>query len=241
MADSANKIIHITRDFNSLKNIIATRSLRLSYCKENFYANNRNISLAVHPMVCFSEYNIDEINSKKITYGRHAVGFSKKWARKNKIGPVLYVSQSSLAAKGMKTLLEARQGKCSSKLPSNLRLPIMELKCFIKNEQGHNRHYKKDNYDFKSENEWRYVPEKSKINGNLISQNQSVYMKDINGYNEKLLEFPLRFEIRDIEVLFVLNESEAELCLEYGVPRSTIRISKWEWEDSIKINAGPTD
>ncbi|WP_281499688.1 abortive infection system antitoxin AbiGi family protein [Allomuricauda sp. SCSIO 64092] len=85
-----NKIIHITGDFSKLVSILKSTSLRLSYSRENFYSNGNSISNAVHPMVCFSEYNLKEIGSKKITYGNYGVGFSKDWARSKKIGPVLY-------------------------------------------------------------------------------------------------------------------------------------------------------
>lgn len=45
----------------------------------------------------------------------------------------------------------------------------MELKCFIKNEQGYNSHFDVDDFDFKSENEWRFVPEKWEIGNNRCS------------------------------------------------------------------------
>ncbi len=149
-------------------------------------------------MVCFSEYNLKNIHLRKITYGQYGIGFNKDWARNKKIGPVLYVSQNSLAAKGMSTLLRARQNSSEMKLPKNLRLPIMELKCFIKNEQGYNSHFEVDNFDFKSEKEWRYVPEKMEIDNNYISQSQKIYDKKQEDYNNRLLDYPLKFNVSDI-------------------------------------------
>jgi len=231
-----NKIIHITSGFDVLKNILSSKSLNLSYSQESFCDSSKTISRAVHPMVCFSEYNIDEIDTKKITYGRYGLGFSKDWARKKKIGPVLYVSQNSLAAKGMSKLLIARRNLPKSKLPKNLRLAIIELKCFMKNEQGYNSHFGVDNFDFKSENEWRYVPEKRIISNFHISQKQNVYEMRKDEYNRRLLEYPLKFKLSDIEVIFVTSEQEViEIARTFRIDKGRIKISGWEYNKLKKI------
>lgn len=222
-------IIHFTGDLKTLKSILKSTSLKLSYSKENFYSNGNPVSKAVHPMVCFSEYRLDEIHTKNITYGNYGLGFTKEWARRKKIGAVLYVSQRSLAAKGMNTLLRARQNSQQFGLPKNLRLPIMELKCFIKNEQGYNSHFNKQDFDFKSENEWRFVPEKWEIEDNYISQSQSVFEKNREEYNRKLEKFPLKFELKDLQVVFVSNQNEIDLLVEeFDVPADKIRIASWK-------------
>jgi hypothetical protein len=108
-------------------------------------------------------------------------------------------------------------------------LPIIEIKCFIKNEQGFNCHFNIKDFDFKSENEWRYVPEKVEINNRFISQNVNVYEKEKEIYNEKLLRFALKFDIKDIEVVFVSNESEiVTLNTELGIPSEIFMVSKWK-------------
>ncbi len=222
-------IIHVTGSLKALKSILKSSSLRLSYSKEDFCIGTQKISSAAHPMACFCEYNIKELNSKMITYGKYGIAFSKAWALKKRISPVLYIDGNSLAAKGLATLLKARQNKESSTLPKNLRLPIMEIKCFTKNVRGYNSYFKKGNFDFKNENEWRYVPRKSDIGGNLISQNQSTYLKNPERYNKKLLPYPLRFNAKDIEMIFVATKSEAtKISSEFSIDPKKLKLSNWK-------------
>lgn len=222
-------LIHATDEFEKLKGILKSRSLRLSYSKENFKANGKIVSKAAHPMVCFSEFNLDRIDDEIITYGKFAVGFDKDWARKKKIGPVLYIEQNSLAAKGLESLLRARQNQNLSKLPSSLRLPIMELKCFIKNETGYNSHTKDYKFNFKAENEWRFVPKKDEIDNFYISQNQNTFRRNHRKHNEILSNYPLRFELKDLKVIFVSNLQEKDLIHSlFDIDQSIIRISNWK-------------
>ena len=120
-----NLIIHFTSSFDTIKNIISSSSLRLSYCKEDFRMRNLKVSSAAHPMVCFSKYDIHNIDDEIITYGKYGIGLSPDWASKKKVNPVLYIDQNSRAALGLGKLLRARRNKENSKLPDNLRLPIM--------------------------------------------------------------------------------------------------------------------
>ena len=106
-----NIIVHTTGSIENLKSILMSKSLKLSFSSEDFSFKKKVVSKAAHPMVCFSEYNPETINNQVITYGKYAIGFSKKWAREKNIGPVLYVSETSIAAKGMNELLKARRKK----------------------------------------------------------------------------------------------------------------------------------
>ena len=224
---SESILIHATRSFSSLVSIISSSSLRLSYSKEDFCIGAKNISSAAHPMVCFCEYKKNRLMQEVITYGRYGVAFTKDWGLKKRVSPVLYVDDNSLAAKGIATLLKARQNK-EAKIPSHLRLPIMEIKCFTKNVQGYNSFFNKNNFDFKSENEWRYVPRKSDIDNNLISQNQSTYRKNPEKYNKKLLPYPLRFNHSDVDTIFVSNEKEVQLIRNlFSFSSSNIEVSTW--------------
>ncbi|MFD2561169.1 abortive infection system antitoxin AbiGi family protein [Aquimarina rubra] len=223
-----NIIVHITEEYKSLFSILSERSLRLSFSSENFYFKDKAVSKAAHPMICFSEYNPKTINQERITYGSYGIGFSKKWARNNNIGPVLYVSQTSVAAKGMKELLTARRKTKEGRLPRKLRLSIMEVKCFMKNEIGYNSFSGELDFDFKAENEWRYIPKKIAIDNYLISQNQRTYLKNKDKHNEKLKKYPLQFNLNDIGLVYVSNKSEKiELSEKFGLEKEKIRISEW--------------
>lgn len=94
-------------------------------------------------------------------------------------------------------------------------------------------------FNFKSEKEWRYVPTKSEINGNLISQTKQNYEIRPDYYNERLKKFPLRFQITDIEYIFVETERQRdEISRKFGIEKSIIKISKWTTElKKAKANA----
>ena len=223
-----NLIIHFTSTFKNLKNILSTSSLRLSYCKEDFLVGKRRVSSAAHPMVCFSEQNIIDLQKKRFTYGCYGLGFSKSWARKRKVSPVMYIPDNSQAAKGLGTLLVARRNNENNRLPKELKLAIMQLKCFTKNETGNNRHLKINNFDFKNENEWRFVPEKKDIGGGLISQKKSVFRRRPDYYNAKLLDFPFNFKHSDLEAIFVKSKKEIiSIVDQFELDSEIIFISNW--------------
>lgn len=61
------------------------------------------------------------------------VQMKQSWVQRNKITPVLYVDESSQVALSLGKLLRARQGRESFELPNDLRLSVIQLKCFTKN------------------------------------------------------------------------------------------------------------
>ena len=230
MEEKENIIVHSTKFFDDLKNILESKSLKISFCCEDFYFNKSAISKAAHPMICFSEYNPLTINNEIITYGKYGIGFSKSWAREKKISPVLYVSENSTAAKGMKELLIARRIRSlDKKLDPKLRLAIMEIKCFIKNEKGYNSNTHNPEFDFKSENEWRFVPQKKEIKNYLISQNQSTYLNNKKKHNQKLEKFPLKFDLNDLKVVYVSNANERnEIIKLTDIAPEKVKIAIWK-------------
>ena len=191
--------------------------------------DKQRISSAAHPMACFSEFSCRELEQATITYGKYGIAFTKDWASNKKLSPVIYIENHSQAAKGLGALLRARQNKLHSKLPDHLRLPIMQLKCFTKNVRGHNSYFNEDDFDFKSENEWRYVPSKKDIKGNLISQHLSKYLDDPAKYNKKLEPYPLRFNTADIEKIFVSCRAEIKsFSKELKINERKFEISVWK-------------
>lgn len=221
-------IIHFTSEFEVLATILRTKSLKLFYCKEDFYLGNQRVSSAVHPMISFSEYFVKSIDKKKITYGKFGIGFKKAWVTKNKLHPVLYVDNTSLIAASLADLLKARRKNATSQLAPNIRLAILTIKCFTKNAEGYNSYFNVENFDFKSENEWRYVPTKKQIDGKLISQTKSKYIAKPDYYNNQLNKYSLKFSVADIEVIFVSSEKQRQAIADFiSIDSDKILISKW--------------
>jgi hypothetical protein len=172
------------------------------------------------------EQDLSELPIRKISYGQYGVGFSKDWARKKQLSPVIYLTNDSLAALGLGKLLRAR--KVRDTIPKELRLPIMQIKCFTKNEKGYNSALKDKEFEFKMENEWRYVPSKKLIGNNLISMDKSKYKKNRKKFNDKLLNYSLKFYISEIATVYVRDEQETEILVnDLRIPMDMIRVSPW--------------
>ncbi|HHQ6557090.1 TPA: abortive infection system antitoxin AbiGi family protein [Serratia fonticola] len=199
-------ITHFTNEFEKLLSIISSHSFLLRYCGEYFGdKNGKVVSNAAHPMVSFSGYDSCELPTKRITYGGYGISLHKSWALKNGITPVNYIEKNSPVASGLIALLRSRQLK---QLPSHLRLPVIQLKCFTKHVYGYNSYFSRNNYDFEYEKEWRYVPTIEQIKKNLISINFSAYKRRKDFYNAKIEKFPLEFSHEDVRCIYVKNESE---------------------------------
>lgn len=221
-------ILHFTKELKTIESILKSSSFKLEFCSEYFGDKNRIVSNAAHPMVCFSEYTDSELESRNITYGGYAVALSKTWARINGLSPVLYVEKNSQAAIGLGTLLKERQKHGKDAIPQKLRLPIMQVKCFTKHETGYNSYFDCDDFCFKSENEWRYVPTKTQIGGGYISLNRRTFLKNKERYNSRLSSFPLRFNHSDIVAIYVqTNDQAVELKMQFKDLASKIKLSNW--------------
>ena len=221
-------IIHFTSEFETLKTIIKSLSLRVFYCKEDFYLGENKVSSAVHPMISFSEHVVKAINNKNITYGKFGIAFTNSWINKNKIHQVLYIEKNSLVAKSLAELLKARRKNAKEQLSPKVRLSIMTIKCFTKNSRGYNSYFGINDYDFKSENEWRYVPTKRQIDGKPISLSKSNYLADPDFYNDALKSYPLKFSANDIEYIFVSTEKQKNIIERLiKVDKERIKISEW--------------
>jgi Putative abortive phage resistance protein AbiGi, antitoxin len=223
-----SSIIHFTRTFDTLKSILTDSSFRLFYCRKVLYLGDNIASSAVHPMVSFSEQIIKTINKKNITYGKFGIGLKQIWVIKNRLHPVLYFDKNSLVAKALTDLLKARRKNGKLELAPNVKLSIMTIKCFTKNAVGYNSFFDMTDFNFRAEKEWRYVPTKAQINNGLISQTKKIYDKKPDYYNDKLRNFPLKFQITDIEHIFVETEKQKnELITSFGIDTNLIKLSKW--------------
>ena len=140
----------------------------------------------------------------------------------------MYIDNNSIVADAMGVLLKARRNK-EKLLSTILRSPIMTIKCFTKNVRGYNSHLNKKDFNFKSEKEWRFVPDKKSIGGHFISESRSVFLKNKRLYNDRLIPFPLKFEASSIKVIFVSTEKEKlELLNLFNINSQKILLSKWK-------------
>ncbi len=223
-------IIHFTKHLKDLVRILNSNSLRISYCKEEFIVGTKAKSRAAHPMVCFSQFDLKETRSKKkLTYGDYGVGFLREFAIDRNVSPVIYLPKDSTPARGLGRLLTARRNKEIFNLSGDLRLAIMQLKCFTKNESGLNSNQGQENFNFKDENEWRFVPTETQIGGGRISLGVKTFMKNEEKWNEKLSCHPFGFKLTDVAVVFVRKSCEvARICRDTGVSNKLVKTSRKE-------------
>lgn len=221
-------IIHFTREFSVIEKILETSSLKLTYSGEIFQLGIQKISSAAHPMVCFSEYSLAELQERTITYGSYGIAFSREWVKKKKIHPVLYIDKNSIVAKSLAGLLRARRNKLKD-MPDALKMQIMTIKCFTKNIVGYNSYFDKHNFNFREEQEWRFVPQKVQIGNGLISQGLKKFLEKKKSYNDKLIAFPLKFDIDDIEYVFVKTHKEQQIIRDkFNISKNKLLISDWK-------------
>ncbi|MBL4832696.1 MAG: hypothetical protein JKY26_01880 [Pseudomonas sp.] len=221
------QIIHFTETYNSLSSILLDSSFKLSYCSEIFTVKGSRVSSAAHPMVCFSAYSTIDLNGRNITYGRYAIVMKKTWVNANTVTPVLYVDSYSQVALALGKMLRSRQGKETFKLPDELRLPVIQLKCFTKNSRGYNSYYKEDNFLFYEENEWRFVPTLSELDGARLSQNLSTYENNKLKHEIKLSGHSLNFKYQDIEKVYVEHEVEVSNVKSILGGSTVVEVSPW--------------
>lgn len=229
----SKKIIHFTNSYNSLSGILDAKGFKLAYCGEIFTVEGRRVSSAAHPMVCFSAYSGTDLNGRNITYGRFGIEMKKEWVEVNKITPVLYVNESSQVALALGTMLRARQEREEFKLPRELRLPVIQLKCFTKNAVGYNSYFEKQDFKFYEENEWRFVPTLTELNGVKLSQNLSTYENNKIKHDIKLSGHTLGFEMKDIKKVYVQHESEiVDIKAIFG-SEIVVLVSPWDTDLSV--------
>lgn len=184
-------------------------------------------------MVSFSNYNLKYLAKKKITYGKFGIAFKEDWVKRNSINPVIYMNNMSFASSGLDTLLKARRSTVEM-LPAKVRLAIIKLKYFTKNTKGYNSYTGTDDFNFKSENEWRFVPNKKQIGRNRISLSASAFEEDKNKYNEMIKGYPLRFNKEDIKYIYVDQEYIKKFESSFRYLGDKIQVTPWEYDDCKK-------
>ena len=212
MAISSNSIIHYTEQFDVLCKILKD-GFKIKYCGEKLKLKGYKGSYAAHPMVSFCDIPLTESAAHFQSYGFYGIGLYKKWACEKKLNPVLYIEENSSVAKLLAKMLNSLRHNNSG----DVSFEIYLLKAFSKNYSGKLKTSKRNetNYIFYNEREWRYVPDKKKINNELISIALSKYNEDKEKYNDKISQSKLGFEPKDISYIIVEKIDEIPKIVKY--------------------------
>tara|TARA_R110000737_G_scaffold254346_1_gene263722 strand:- start:4765 stop:5436 length:672 start_codon:yes stop_codon:yes gene_type:complete len=187
------------------------------YCAEDFRWYNEAIDYVAYPMVCFCDIPLTRIDEHTQFYGKFGIGFKRDWAIKSGLNPVIYLAENSPLRI---SLLQMAHSDVFIKKELKLTFNghYREVLSQIKPLSG--RMYDKANNeevekDFYLENEWRYVPELLGVNKCIPMEmyNDPLQNKELN--NQSYEQGLLKFNLSDINYIFVDNEDSLISLLSY--------------------------
>lgn len=217
---SANTLFHYTDTIEKLLSILKNEFYP-RYCLEEglniIYDDVYDMEIGI-PMVCFCDIPLSQIQQHVQTYGRYAIGLSKKWGIRKKINPVMYSYQQAGTSDNIYNLWKIVLNQKGSERGVRT-YDIAPLLFNLKPYKGVLwKNGKKGNKEiiFYNEREWRFVPY-LKTNKNMpVNKRQFInkhqYLNnDQRKKLNKLLEnddTKLKFGPNDIKYIIVNEESE---------------------------------
>lgn len=91
---SAHTLFHFTSNKNTLLSILKN-GFNVRYSLENFESLINDKAEIVFPMTCFCDIPLSQVKRHTSTYGKYAIGLTKKWGMKNQINPIIYTYPNS--------------------------------------------------------------------------------------------------------------------------------------------------
>lgn len=211
---SSNTLFHFTGSIENLYSILMN-DFYPRYSLEFyslFFSKTRERAI---PMVSFCDIPLSQVINHSKIYGSYALGLSKKWGLKKEISPVIYVYKNSRISLAYEKIEDAILFDDKTEINLEGRIAVYEIYRFLKPYEGRLwRHGKlhRNKVRFYDEREWRYVPSykalgKHKVSGVLSKEKYS--NDDIRTEsNNKLEQFKLTFQPKDIKYIIVKNENE---------------------------------
>lgn len=170
----------------------------------DFKIGNQNIKKLWIPMTCFCDIPLNRINNHIKEYGAYGIALKREWGIKNKLTPINYLLPDSEIHKEIKNLIAYANNSSSS---SEIYSFILNFMFYSKPIQGIQSDRKRK---FIEEQEWRFVPDISKIKGEFA---QFYYTDDLNMVEMSNLlknykKARLNFGFEDIKYLIVPKDDK---------------------------------
>jgi len=222
--ESANYLFHYTTEMNHLVSIMNDFFMPF-YCMESLdYLNLTEFKTEgmAYPLVCFCDIPLSRHKLHKRKFGEYGIGMKKEWGMKNHLSAVVYTHSKSMTITSLSILInmarliqEKLTEEESQVFNNSVSLLIMHYKSyegrqFIKEESL----FANEITCFYNEREWRYIP--LDVDGLKISLKISEYRNtQILHEQNKLIQKNnrLKFNLNDVEFLFLKNEAEIDLFL----------------------------
>lgn len=223
MSVSANTLFHFTK-FDAIKSILFSKGFWPSYSEEHLETviKDSPYSVAYVPVVCFCDLKLiqllNTVDSKHTEhFGNCGIGLSKKWGIDNRVSPIVYVHENSVAARAITHVMETIRVMKNSKQRSRITNAVIEQIKFLKPYEGFwqkaidirqiSQDSNPDPIRYYDEREWRFAPKERHFEA-LNKNNFDEYK--IRKRNIALRKFPLTFHYSDIKFIVLENDDQKQ-------------------------------
>lgn len=208
MKPKSETLFHFTKNMDTLEKLLVN-GFWPRFCLEDVHwLGYEAFDYISYPMVCFCDIPLSRIAEHVGFYGNFGLGMTKKWAEKNGLNPVFYVSQASQVAISFNQLNHHTNQIVDKDNLEKSKITNRYLYAFTKPTEGEmvvdGTPVKKIFYQ---ESEWRYVPVNAKPSYLLRTMHEeSSKLEKANAYTfENCL---LKFTPQDIKYIFVNSDSD---------------------------------
>lgn len=229
--NTTNELFHFTSKENLLgiidNGFYPKYNFEYTFLSQYF---DRPCSMIVVAMVSFCDIppHLAEEHSNK--YGKYGIGLNKEWGYKNLLNPIVYLPHSSKLSAAFAALANSFSGYIAQKgdsmkvvgMISQALKSSTDLGCFLKQYERQKEEVIVINGNrqvlpkgrFYDEREWRYVPFDKSINELLVIPASEFHKtEEINQENEKLQDYKLEFDLKDItHILYRVETDKAEIA-----------------------------
>jgi hypothetical protein len=205
----SDNLFHFTKSLDVLK-LIVENGILPRYCQEDVDWFGLDDKYLGYAMSCFCDIPLSRISEHTDFYGSYGIGLSKDWGVQNKLNPVVYTPPGGIVQEVAEFVFSLEFPDESKSLQHELDNEIFRLIMLIKPTVG--KMIIAGNIlekEFYQENEWRYVPEPSRI----IREDVFEMMKD--NANAELEDFKLKFTPKDIKYIFVKNDNDIPTLVDH--------------------------
>ena len=244
---SSDNLHHFTRSFEALKSILLHDFYpHITEEDASFILKNFPNAKIGYPIVCFCDLPSSLLNEHTKLYGNYGVSLSKHWGIRNGINPVMYVTDSDtqvmLYYRKLQEVIINQEfiyfidqnnnqyGKKAESIVEDFFYNVLSMSAYTKAYED-----KKSKKRFYDEREWRYLYIKKDLK--LIEQ---IYFSDIHNFNliqrnETLKNSPLKFEINDLQSIFLTSKEEQFRLIDFLINHGIYKNQKEKLEKIIKI------
>ena len=243
--ESADYFFHYTTKIDHLVSIMNNYFMPF-YCMESIeylHLPESNIEGMAYPLVCFCDLPLSRHKLHKDKFGEYGIGMKKKWGINKLLTPLIYSHPKSITSTSLNILIKISES-IKKNLPDDFNKfnnSVSLLLMYFKSYEGKQYNKELKVFDespirFYDEREWRYIP--LNVNGLKLSLEMSEHENNVTLDKEnKIIQKNnrLKFNLNDIEFLFLKENTEIDLFLSKLSPKYSEEDKK-EIKKKIRFN-----